>query len=82
MALLSTQEPEISEFNVSQAPERARGPKRKKRYLSSRKKKKISGRKCKICEKDPYPNYFFCPSCHHRIKEYDEVETLYIRLEE
>ena len=31
---------------------------------------KKSGRKCKLCGKDPYPNYFYCPSCHHRVSHY------------
>ncbi len=38
-----------------------------------RSKKKVhSNRKCKICGGNPYPNYFFCPSCHHRIEVYEE----------
>ena len=32
-----------------------------------RKKKGVSGRSCRHCGKDPYPNYFYCPMCHHRI---------------
>ena len=24
-------------------------------------------RRCKICGKDPYPNYFYCPPCHHKL---------------
>jgi len=37
-----------------------------------RKAKNRSGRKCQICGKDPYPNYFFCRSCHHRIETFEE----------
>jgi uncharacterized OB-fold protein len=33
-----------------------------------------TGRACKKCGKDPYPNYFFCPSCHHKLSEYDEED--------
>ncbi|MEE4359396.1 MAG: hypothetical protein V2I97_23190 [Desulfococcaceae bacterium] len=24
-------------------------------------------RTCRMCGKDPYPNYFYCPACHHRV---------------
>lgn len=24
------------------------------------------GRRCKICGKSSYPNYFYCPNCHGR----------------
>jgi uncharacterized OB-fold protein len=34
---------------------------------SVRTSKKMSKRSCRLCGKDPFPNYFFCPSCHHRI---------------
>ena len=34
------------------------------------KPKKKSTRKCKICGKDPSPNYFYCPSCHHRVSHH------------
>ncbi len=37
-----------------------------------RKKKSSSGRKCRICGKDPYPNYFYCRGCHHKIEFYEE----------
>lgn len=26
--------------------------------------KKTNGRRCRLCSKDSYPNYFFCPDCH------------------
>ncbi len=32
-----------------------------------RKKRGVSGRSCRLCGKDPHPNYFYCPGCHHRI---------------
>ncbi|MFH2219650.1 MAG: hypothetical protein ABII68_08325 [Pseudomonadota bacterium] len=82
MSSLPRQEPEISEANDSRIRGRARNPKNKKEYLCSSKKKKNSGRKCKICGKDPYPNYFFCPSCHHRINEDGESETPGVHFEE
>ncbi|AOY57941.1 MULTISPECIES: hypothetical protein [Desulfococcus] len=34
------------------------------------KPRKKSARKCKICGKDPSPNYFYCPSCHHRVSHH------------
>ena len=34
------------------------------------KSKKKPARKCKICGKDPSPNYFYCPSCHHRVSHH------------
>ena len=37
------------------------------RVLKPRKK---TARKCKICGKDPSPNYFYCPSCHHRVSHH------------
>lgn len=41
------------------------------------KKRNVSGRVCKKCGKDPYPNYFFCPSCHHKISEYGEEDDFF-----
>ena len=42
-----------------------------------RKNKKKSGRTCKYCGKDPFPNYFYCPACHHKVSrsgdEYEDV---------
>lgn len=34
---------------------------------ASKKRRKGSGRVCRGCGKDPYPNYFYCPPCHHRV---------------
>lgn len=46
---------------------------RKNYYKSAkRQRKKSSGRTCRMCGKDPYPNYFFCPGCHHRVESYEE----------
>lgn len=39
----------------------------KTRYRRSRKKIVKSGRTCLACGKDPAPNYFYCPSCHHKV---------------
>jgi uncharacterized OB-fold protein len=36
-------------------------------------KKKNSGRICRSCGKDAYPNFFFCPSCHHRVSHQVEA---------
>jgi hypothetical protein len=60
-----------SELSTSKRP---RNVKAKEHYKSYRKKKVKSGRKCRICGNDPYPNYFFCPACHHRIGVYEENE--------
>jgi uncharacterized OB-fold protein len=27
----------------------------------------MSGRACRKCGKDPYPNYFYCPICHKKM---------------
>ena len=53
----------------------ADGSKDKNNKTICNKKKRKSGRKCKICGKDPYPNYFFCPACHHKIDSYEEGDA-------
>jgi uncharacterized OB-fold protein len=35
-----------------------------------------SGRICRKCGKDPYPNYFYCPICHKSVQLDDEYEDL------
>jgi uncharacterized OB-fold protein len=44
-----------------------------------KKKKTASGRVCRKCGKDPYPNYFYCPACHKKIHstESDSEEAGY-----
>jgi len=44
-----------------------------------KKKKTASGRVCRKCGRDPYPNYFYCPACHKKIHlaESDSEETGY-----
>jgi len=37
------------------------------RSPSPRRKKAGSGRVCRLCGKDPYPNYFYCQTCHHKL---------------
>ena len=64
----------ISELSTPTKPIVPRNIKAKEHYKSYRKNKIKSGRKCRICENDPYPNYFFCPSCHHRVGVYEENE--------
>jgi uncharacterized OB-fold protein len=63
-----------SELSTSTTLKRPRNIKVKEHYKSYRKKKVKSGRKCRICGNDPYPNYFFCPTCHHRTSVYEENE--------
>ncbi|MFC1811431.1 hypothetical protein ACFL03_01940 [Thermodesulfobacteriota bacterium] len=82
MAVQPIQELEALEPDVSRNQSRERGAKRKKKYISSRKKKIPSGRTCKICGKDPAPNYFFCPSCHNRAGRNEESDALNIQLNE
>ena len=31
----------------------------------------------RICGKGPYPNYFFCAVCHHRIGVYEEGWSIF-----
>lgn len=52
--------------------ERSESVKAKQRSSTSKKIGTGSNRKCKICGKDPHPNYFFCPACHHRVDAYEE----------
>jgi len=63
-----------SELSTPTTPKRPRNVKVREYYKSYRKKKITSGRKCRICGNDPYPNYFFCPACHHRIGVFEENE--------
>lgn len=69
-----TEEENTSRTLISVKPKSPRNTKPKENYKSYRKKRINSGRKCRICGNDPYPNYFFCPSCHHRIGAYEENE--------
>ena len=32
--------------------------------MSQGKKRRSSGRKCRCCGRDPWPNMFFCATCH------------------
>jgi hypothetical protein len=44
-----------------------------------RRRRKIRGRSnrsCQICGKDPHPNYFYCPACHHRISALGEDDLV------
>jgi len=61
-----------SELSTPTKAKKPKNVKAKEHYKSYRKKKIKSGRKCRICGNDPYPNYFFCPACHHRIGVYEE----------
>jgi uncharacterized OB-fold protein len=47
-------------------------PKKRRYYKSPRKKKVKSGRICRACGNDPYPNYFYCPSCHHKVSNFED----------
>ncbi len=38
------------------------------------KKRKASGRACRACGRDPWPNMFFCPHCHGEVSKYVFVE--------
>ena len=63
-----------SELSISTITKRPRNVQAKRDYKSYRNKKIISGRTCRVCGKDPYPNYFFCPTCHHRVGKHEENE--------
>jgi uncharacterized OB-fold protein len=63
-----------SELSTPTKAKKPKSVKTKEHYKSYRKKKITSGKKCRICGNDPYPNYFFCPACHHRIGVYEENE--------
>jgi uncharacterized OB-fold protein len=63
-----------SELSTPTKAKKPKSAKAKEHYKSYRKKKLTSGKKCRICGNDPYPNYFFCPACHHRIGVYEENE--------
>ena len=63
-----------SELSMPTKPKITRNVKARAHYKSYKNKKIKSGRKCRTCGNDPYPNYFFCPSCHHRIVVYEENE--------
>lgn len=41
-----------------------------------RKNRGVSNRSCRICGKDPHPNYFYCPACHHRISASGEGDLV------
>jgi len=43
----------------------------------TRKAKVLLGRACKICGKNSYPNYFYCPTCHHMISKRSDSYDLY-----
>lgn len=43
-----------------------------------KKKKNKSGRKCRNCGKDPWPNYFFCPGCHEDVSRSMGHEVIYL----
>jgi len=53
-------------LNINKKKKQKRYKDEYKSLKNMRKNKKKSGRTCRICGKDPYPNYFFCPSCHHK----------------
>jgi hypothetical protein len=40
-----------------------------------RKNRGVSNRSCRICGKDPHPNYFYCPACHHRVSSSGEDDS-------
>lgn len=40
----------------------------------SRSMKKAPVRLCRSCGKNAYPNYFFCPACHHKVCGEETVE--------
>ena len=73
-SLLKAKTTSESELSTPTKAKKPKSVKAKEHYKSYRKKKITSGRKCRICGNDPSPNYFFCPSCHHRVGVYEENE--------
>lgn len=49
---------------------------KEKGYRRSNRANKSSGRVCRKCGKDPYPNYFYCPICHKSVRLDDEYEEM------
>jgi len=47
-----------------------------RKIIRQNKEKLSSGRVCRKCGKDPYPNYFYCPICHKSIQLDEEYEDL------
>ncbi|MCK5603403.1 hypothetical protein KAR91_16075 [Candidatus Pacearchaeota archaeon] len=44
--------------------------KQDRRYINRtdvEERRQSNGRKCLICEKNPYPNYFYCTTCHMKV---------------
>ena len=37
---------------------------RRPNHYTKQKDKKSSSRKCQVCGRNPWPNYFFCIECH------------------
>ena len=73
--MIPKQKPKVSETDGLQNGVLPKQPKRKNRYKSYKRYKKAkntSNRTCRICGKNPYPNYFFCPGCHHKVDTYEE----------
>lgn len=66
----------MKEADKSEAP-----PADPARRASSRRRKPTSGRACRMCGKDPFPNYFYCPTCHHKISSssYDDTNEEIVR---
>lgn len=40
-----------------------------KRVAEPRKANGYVRRECRVCKKDPWPNYFFCARCHPQITD-------------
>jgi len=45
-------------------PVRIRTPKQPRTTMIQGKKRQTTKRECRVCGGDPWPNRFFCPTCH------------------
>jgi uncharacterized OB-fold protein len=54
--------------------EKASTPKKKRIERHRKLQAQNPGRRCQICGKNPYPNYYFCPKCHGHTDFYSELE--------
>jgi hypothetical protein len=50
------------------------GSRKAKPYQRAAQKGRKAIRLCRSCGKNAYPNYFFCPACHHKVSGREDPE--------
>lgn len=50
------------------------GSRKAKPYKRATQKGHRAIRLCRSCGKNAYPNYFFCPACHHKVSSRADPE--------